>query len=131
MFLQRNRAQEFFLSKTARASFGCTNSACCRRGVLDMIGDPRRHFVVARMGEVAMISSATASVRGSVYLDRILRPATDRLGRAQQYSSNKATRERIESERRKLDGWRETLGELARTSVGSSHALVPRSRRSR
>lgn len=128
IFLPRKRAEEFFSAKSARASFGCTSSTCCRRGVSDMIADPRRHFVFTRMDEIRVMSRVEQSVRAEVYLDRILRPATDRLGRARQYSSSDSFRERFETERRKLDGWRYTLSELARRSMATTHSRVPRRR---
>jgi hypothetical protein len=93
-----------------------------------MVADPRRHFVSTRMEEVAMIGEVPPDVRASVYLDKVLRPATDRLGRALQFPLEAATRERIETERRRLDGWRYTLGEMARTESGTTYSAVPRRR---
>lgn len=69
-----------------------------------------------------------ASLRAGAYLDKILRPATDRLGRALQLPLEAATRDKLETERRRLDGWRYTLGEMARTEPGTTQAAVPRRR---
>jgi hypothetical protein len=101
---------------------------CCRRGAADMTADPRRHFVLTRMVEVGTIGGVPSSLRAGAYLDRILRPATDRLGRALQLPLEPATRDKFETERRRLDGWRYTLGEMARTEPGTTHAAVPRRR---
>jgi hypothetical protein len=128
IFLTRERAESFLQSRSARANFACADTACCRRGAADMVADPRRHFVFTRMGEVAIIGGAPPSVRAAAYLDRILRPATDRLGRALQFALDAATREKLETERRKLDGWRHTLGEMARNGPDAMHAVVPRRR---
>jgi hypothetical protein len=127
-FLTRDRAEAFLQNRTVRANFACTDTACCRRGAADMIAEPRRHFVLTRMGEVGTIGGVTPGLRAGAYLDKILRPATDRLGRALQLPLEAATRERFEKERRRLDGWRYTLGEMARTEPGTTYAAAPRRR---
>ena len=93
-----------------------------------MTAEPRRHFVLTRMGEVATIGGVPPGLRAGAYLDKILRPATDKLGRALQLPLEAATREKFETERRKLDGWRNTLGEMARTDPGTTYAAAPRRR---
>jgi hypothetical protein len=128
IFLTRERAEAFLQNRTARASFACADTACCRRGAADMTADPRRHFVFTRMAEVGTIGGVPPSLRAGAYLDKILRPATDRLGRALQLPLEVATRDKLEADRRKLDGWRHTLGEMARTEPGTTHAAVPRRR---
>ncbi|MGH7389694.1 MAG: hypothetical protein ACREM3_09595 [Candidatus Rokuibacteriota bacterium] len=127
IFLTRERADLFLRNRTMRANFACADTICCRRGAQDMLGDPRRHFLLTRMGEVSMIGSAPGSLRASEYLDKILRPATDRLGRALQAPVDSGIRDRLEKERRRLDGWRYTLGEMARGEVGT-YSAVPRRR---
>jgi hypothetical protein len=124
VFLTRERADAFFQNRTLRANFACANTTCCRRGAPDMIADPRRHFVSTRMQEVAMIGGVPPDVRASVYLDKVLRPATDRLGRVMQLPLEAATRDRLETDRRRLDGWRYTLGEMALTESGSTYSAV-------
>lgn len=64
----------------------------------------------------------------------ILGPAettiTDKLGRAIQADLDDATRQRFEEDRRRLDGWRYTLGEMARaeSESGITQSAVPRRR---
>jgi hypothetical protein len=77
------------------------------------------------MTELAAINSVPASLRAGVYLDRYLRPATDKLGRAAQAVISKDVTQKLERERRKLDGWRETLGQMRLTEPLSSTALPP------
>jgi hypothetical protein len=128
IFPTRERAEAFLQNRTLRASYACTNTACCRRGAPDMIRDPRRHFVSARMEEVGSLGRVPPDLRPGAYLDRLLRPATDKLGRALQVQMDHATRERLERDRRRLDGWRYTLGEMARTETAGTHSVVPRRR---
>jgi len=80
------------------------------------------------MEEMRRIGGVPPPLRAGAYLDRILRPATDRLGRALHLPLEAATRDKLETERRRLDGWRFTLGEMARTEPGTTHAAVPRRR---
>jgi len=114
IFLDRDIAQGFFSNRNLRANYGCQNTECCRRGIQDTLADPRRHFIFTRMEEVGAISQVPAQLRPNQYLDNVLRPATDRLGRVLQAGLADKTTARIEKERRKLDGWRHTLGEMSR-----------------
>jgi hypothetical protein len=130
VFLDRDTARAFFDIRTLRANFGCT-AACCRRGAKDTIADPRRHFVYTRMDEVGAIGQVPVQLRPQQYLDTMLRPATDRLGRALQADLADGIRTRLEKERRKLDGWRHTLGEMSRTQPVITSAATPERRAAR
>jgi hypothetical protein len=125
IFLDRETAKEFFVNRNLRANFGCQNMSCCRRGSQDTVNDPRRHFVFTRMEEVGAISQVPAQLRPNQYLDNVLRPATDRLGRVLQSSLNEEIKGRLEKERRKLDGWRHTLGEISRSQPATTWAATP------
>ena len=127
VFLERDAARSFFENRTLRAHFGCQNQACCRRGPRDTIRDPRRHFVFTRMEEVGAISQVPPQLRPNQYLDTVLRPATDRLGRPMQAELSTEIRGRLERERRKLDGWRE-LGEMSRTQPVTTFGATPERR---
>lgn len=114
IFLERDTASLFFANRNLKAAFGCQNTSCCRRGAQDTVTDPRRHFVFSRMEEVGAISQVPPQLRPNQYLDTLLRRATDRLGRVLQSNLNEDIKTRLEKERRKLDGWRHTLGEISR-----------------
>ena len=87
----------------------------------------RRHFAFQRMDEVAKLSRVTPSLRPNEYLDRILRPATDNIGRALAYDELPETvKKKLEKSRRKQDGWRATLGEMSRAALGSFSAPIQR-----
>lgn len=128
LFLPRDNAKNFFAHRTLKANFACANTDCCRRGADSMIADPRRHFVLTRMGEVSSLSNFPPTLRPTEYLERVLRPATDKLGRAMQYDLDKSLKSTLERTRRKLDGWRDTLGEMSRTqpAITLSKVLVRR-----
>jgi hypothetical protein len=120
IFLDKDTAKTFFNNRSLKASYGCQNTACCRRGTQDTLSDPRRHFIFTRMEEVGAISQVPAQLRPNQYLDNVLRPATDRLGRVLQAGLANEIKTRVDKERRKLDGWRHTLGEMSRSQPPST-----------
>ena len=116
IFLPPDQAQALFDNRGLR-QFACRNTACCPRGSESMIKNPRRHFVFTRMDEVGMLSALPQSLRIQGYMERLLRPATDNIGRAMANDKlDDATKQKLEKHRRKLDGWRATLGQLGRLS---------------
>lgn len=125
LFLERAIARSFFEHRNLKANFACANNTCCRRGASDTLTNPRRHFVYTRMDEVGLIGSVPLSLRASEYLEKILRPATDRLGRAMQTELPDSLRSKLESTRKKLDGWRDTLGQMSRWSPALTSSPVP------
>jgi len=125
-FLTRAQAKEFFEHR-GLLQFACRDTNCCRNGFQSMIRDNRRHFAYTRMGEVDLLSRITPSVRPVGYLEQILRPATDRLGRAlAQDGLSDSIKKKLENSRRIQDGWRATLGEMSRDSVTSYSAPIER-----
>jgi len=110
MFLTGREANQFFEARSLR-QFACTDKACCPQGQESMIKDHRRHFTLSRMEEIGLIGSFPPSFRANGYLERILRPATDNIGRA--LSNDKlpeSLRNKLETTRKRLANWRATLG---------------------
>ncbi|MEK6190735.1 MAG: hypothetical protein AABM41_00260 [Chloroflexota bacterium] len=110
-FLVRASADSLFQNRQMQAALACRDSACCRRGVIDMIKDPRRHFVLRRVGEVDRIGSAPADHRPGIYLEDFLRPATDLALRA-----SRVLPELVPAHQR-LESWRFTLGAIERAGI--------------
>lgn len=125
--LEVKAAKVFFENRTLRAQYACRDAQCCRQGYTDTLKEPRRHFLLSRLGEVSKLGTAPFRERPSLYLERHLRPATDKLGRVAQADLPKPIMGRIEREQRKLSGWRNTLGELSRVPLMSA-AKVPAKR---
>jgi hypothetical protein len=108
-----------------KSSFGCHDSGCCRRGTVDTLGNPRRHFMIQRLREVANLSHVPETLRPQLYLDNFLRPASDLALRAARVEpALSRTRER-------LDAWRDALGAMARLGVPTTFSAVPEGRRIR
>lgn len=84
IFLSTNDAKPFFEHKLFRSQYGCTNTVCCRGGVSDSIKEPRRHFVFNRLEEVNVLGAVPSLLSADHYLNRMLKPATDKLGRVLQ-----------------------------------------------
>ena len=121
MFLDRRQARELLDVRGLR-SLACREAHCCRHGATDMIGSPRRHFLMTRMGEVAGLSQVAPAARPTVYLDDLLRPATDRLMRTLRQPFSDGTRRRLERKYETLESWRQTLAPLARSAAPESFA---------
>jgi hypothetical protein len=118
-FLTRKQAAEFFEIKGMKSRFGCRDTDCCRRGVEDMLRDPRSHFLRQRPHEVTTMGRLPEDLRAPNYLDEFLRPATDlALTASHAYPQLETTRKRLEQ-------WRVTLGALHRERPTESFALSP------
>src|SRR2546425_675425 len=127
MSLDPKSAKAFFENRTLRAQYGCKDTGCCRQGTSDTLKDPRRHFVLSRLAEVSTLSAAPYQERPSLFLERILRPATDKLGRVAQAEIPAPIRRKVEREQRKQSGWRNTLGLLSQVQL-TTPAKVPAKR---
>lgn len=113
LFVPKAGAQRMYKDTRLRGLVACRNSACCAHAE-DMISQSRRHFVFSRMDEITALNRPPAQQRPVEYLERILRPATDRMARILQVEINDAKlKTKFENERSKQAGWRSTLGELA------------------
>lgn len=104
LLVLRGQAEALFEHRGMKAAFGCQQ--CCRRGVTDMIANPRRHFVFRRSGELSYLSNMPEPLRAGQYLEQFLRPATDLALRAARALPE------LENHRRRLEARREALGAL-------------------
>ena len=118
-FVTRRQAEQLFSVRSMKSRLGCSDTSCCRRGVVDTIANPRRHFILQRGEELARLAQVPALMRAPVYMDEFLRPATDLAGRAvSAVGTLRATHQRLES-------WRYALGKLAAESQVRTYALAP------
>ena len=88
-----------------------------------MTGDPRRHFILRRTGEVERYGRAPEPLRSGLYLEEFLRPATDFALRAARVAPE------LESTRKRLEGWRNTLGAMQQQGPPVSFAVAPQGQR--
>jgi hypothetical protein len=122
-FLSRDQANELFENRQMKALFACKISGCCPRGATDMSADPRRHFILRRMSEVTYYSRPPEPLRAGLYLEEVLRPATDLALRATKVAPA------LDTTRRRLEGWRQALGSMHQQGPPSSVAIPPEGQR--
>ena len=113
-FVSRDQARRLFEQRGMKAALGCQREGCCRRGVVDMVGDPRPHFLIARGRELSSLSNMPEPLRAGRYMEQFLRPASDLAVRAARALPE------LDRHRRRLDGWREALGALHRRDQDSA-----------
>src|SRR5262249_13428689 len=107
----------------AKAAYACRDDACCRRGLGDMLANPRRHFLITRLNEVSRLSVVPESLRSQIYMEEFLRPASDLIIKAA------AVEPKLKSRRHHLDSWRAGLGAVLRNGVPSTASAAPTGRR--
>lgn len=103
-FVDPALARDFFDKRGMKALHGCQDTSCCPRGWIDMVANPRRHFLRQRASEVAQLASMPASLRAGFYMEHFLRPASDRAIRSAEREPSLA------KVRKRLEYWRGTLG---------------------
>jgi hypothetical protein len=133
LMLKARDAQTLFdFGGRAKATFACTDTRCCPRGVTDMLQRPALHFMHQRIAEISQLGNPPQSLRVSTFLDRKLRPLTDHaLSAANLKWDDAALGKRMMEQRKRLDALRVTLGDLAESSQVRSTSPLPLRRVSR
>lgn len=112
------------LSKRGLARMRCQR-VCCQRGRDSMLEDPRRHFVVSRVGELERLSTVPETARAEDYLTTVLTPAS----RAAAQLAQVVPTLRADAHRNRLDSWYEaivrTVEQDAAASTPVSTSSVP------
>lgn len=103
-FIEPEAARDLFNKRGMKALHGCQDTSCCPRGWVDMVGNPRQHFLRQRAREIAQLSAMPSSLRPGHYLENFLRPASDRAIRTAELAPS------LVPVRKRLDSWRGTLG---------------------
>jgi len=124
-FLSRRDARNLMERRTMRSRFGCQGHWCCSKGTDDMLRDPRRHFLARRFDELARLTAIPVSMRAQLYMEEVLRPASDYLTVAAEAVPA------LGSARSRLAKWRNTLGALLAQTRAMPRAIVPRGQRLR
>lgn len=119
-------------SPQAKAVFSCRDTHCCKRGWRDMTHNPKRHYVVQRMQEVAELSRFPEPIRAQRFLELFMRPTTDRaLQAASQAVRDEVFLKKLQKNRKRLDALRVTLGKQLEKSPPRSYAEAPETRAAR
>jgi hypothetical protein len=117
----------FDFGTRAKAIFGCTDSRCCPRGIIDMLENPAQHFMRQRVEEIARLGAVPASLRPSRFVDQRLRSTTDAILQAANLDwKDELLGDRISKQRKRLDKMRITLANLTDSGIERSVSVAPR-----
>jgi hypothetical protein len=120
------------VSPRAKAKFGCSDTHCCPRGVIDMVENPGRHFLYQRIKEVSGLSQVPESLRPQRFLEEHMRPATDAVLTAANLNwQDEDMAKKMSGHRKRLDLLRIALGKHARTTSSPLVAYLPKTRAAR
>ncbi|MFC5500284.1 hypothetical protein ACFPOE_22265 [Caenimonas terrae] len=132
LMLPRGDAERLFeTGGKARTAFGCRNTACCARGITDMLQAPARHFLYQRTREIAGLSQIPESLRPQQFLEEHLRPASDRAILAKQLPLPETLQKKIDGHSKRLNDLRIVLGTYSQTRRQTSFAQHPKTRAAR
>jgi hypothetical protein len=119
----------FAFGRRATALFGCNDTRCCPRGVMDMLENPAQHFLRRRIDEILNLSAIPLSLRPARFVDQRLRSTTDAvLAAANLEWTDVALAKRMREQRKRLDRMRIALGDLAASAERRSISIVPHRR---
>jgi len=119
-------------SPKIRAHFGCNDSRCCPRGVLDMIEHPARHFMYQRAKEISELSAIPELRRPQHFLEHRIRPASDMAVRATSIEwEDPAFEKKMQQHRKRLDSLRVALSAQLDANPQVPYALHPERRATR
>lgn len=124
-FLSREQARNFFSNRRVKAKFACTDATCCRRGFVDMVENPRRHFLISRDREVNALARAPLRLRSALYMTNFLRPASDLAVRAAKVEPA------LERVAQRLESWHAALSALLESGQPASFSPAAVGRRLR
>lgn len=107
-----------------RSGTTCDPGETTIRPSIDMTGDPRRHFILRRSGEVSTVGRPSHCARACIWRISCVPPRTSRLRAARMVPELGPTR-------RRLEAWRQTLGALHQQGVAATSPPVPEGQRVR
>ena len=127
LMLKRVEAEKFFESGggKARSAFGCRDTSCCPRGIIDTLQVPARHFLYQRTRQIAGLSQIPESIRPTQYLEEYLRPASDLAIVAAKLDLPDGLVQKVAKQAKRLNDLRTTLGPYARERRDASFARYP------
>lgn len=130
LLLPRDDAEKFFESGggKARSAFGCRDTHCCARGIIDMLDAPGRHFLYQRTRQVAGLAQIPESLRPSQFLEEQVRRASDLALMATKLTLPDMLAQKAVKQSKRLNDLRIVLGPYAQKRRGASFARHPMTR---
>lgn len=134
LMLERDAAKVLLESAPrAKTLFGCRDTACCRRGITDMLENPARHFLYQRTRQIQELSGIPEHLRLPRFLEKHVRPTTDQALKVatMDWNGNEQLARKAREHRKRLDNLRVALGELSQRHPPRHFALLPETRAAR
>ncbi|MBI3044784.1 MAG: hypothetical protein HYY78_18355 [Betaproteobacteria bacterium] len=130
IYLKPAEAKALFeLPGRIKAQFGCSDSTCCPRGVVDMLQNPSRHFIFQRMKQVSEMAKVPEPFRARDFLEKYVCPTTDHVLRLSAYDGlDSKFQQRILNHRKRLDALRVLLGGIVNANATSTQSAIPATR---
>ena len=127
MLMKRSTAQALLrISPRVRGRYGCRNTHCCPRGVLDMIERPARHALYQRAREVEWLSETPQTIRAERYVDERVRPVSDNVAAIAGISElDETLRKIIVGKQQKMSRFRQVMAHLTEAQSTHSVAIPP------
>jgi hypothetical protein len=82
MTVECKTAAKLMNTSRGKIHFACKSPTCCANGYQDMLEDSERHSALARQRQFLEISKIPPSIRAERFIDGIVTPLCDMLGRA-------------------------------------------------
>jgi hypothetical protein len=132
LLLAKDEAEKLFESGAkAKSHYGCRDTNCCARGILDTLQGPVRHFLHQRTEEVAGLGRIPESLRAGRFLEEHLRPATDRAILGPTLPVSDKLREKLAKHSKRLNDLRIVLGGYNESQRAASYSRHPKTRAAR
>jgi hypothetical protein len=112
-------AAKLLNTSRGKIHFACKNPACCSNGYQDMLEDSERHSALARQRQFLGISRVPPSIRAEHFIDGVVTPLCDMLGRARDLD------ETFKNIHRRTLSVKEMLVDLQREKKEMHDRLVP------
>lgn len=78
MMLKKDHARALLeATPTARSMFGCRDTNCCKRGVVDMLDSKAHHFLYQRTQDIEEIGRTPQHIRPKQFINRYLHPVAN------------------------------------------------------
>lgn len=132
LLLAKDDAEKLFESgNKAKSHYGCRDTNCCARGIVDTLQAPVRHFLQQRTEEVAGLGRIPESLRAGRFLEEHLRPATDRAIVGPTLPVSEKLREKLAKHSKRLNDLRIVLGGYNENRKAATYAQHPKTRAAR
>lgn len=130
LHLKTKEAKALFeATPRAKAAFGCRDTNCCPRGIIDMLKSPGAHFMYQRMEQLSELYRVPERVRPQYFLDQNLRLVADEVLSAANFNwIDERFKKRLSEQRKHIDSVLRVLGRHLRENRSHRPLILPETR---